>query len=65
MRRLRVAEAMDDGKEKKRGAEKEHRADEIVRALGFVLQRGEVQRGDVVEDEQAEAREIEDIAEQD
>ena len=59
------SEAMDDGKEKKRGAEKEHRADEIVRALGFVLQRGEVQRGDVVEDEQAEAREIEDIAEQD
>ena len=67
LQRIRISgitEAMDDGKQKKRGDKKEHSADQIIRILRLVLQRGEVQRDRVIQDKQAKSRQVEYVAQQ-
>jgi hypothetical protein len=59
------AEAMNDGEEKNGGDEEETAADDVVAHLAVMLQPGDVERNDVVDNEETEADEVEEVSEQD
>jgi len=57
----RLPEPVDDIEEEERRAEKQTTTDDVIAHLRLVLQRRDMQRNDVIQNEPAESSEVEDI----